>query len=166
MAVGRIVKPHGLQGEVSVESWTDFPERWAAGKVFQARGPGGAAAGTLTIAEVRPHAGRLLVTFEGFATVAAADELRGVELCVLPGDEPERPAGYWFGHELEGLAVVDRSGRELGTVHALGEAAGRPLLAVRTPRGLRDVPFCEPIVVSVEPAIGRVVLDPPDGLLD
>jgi 16S rRNA processing protein RimM len=89
-----------------------------------------------------------------------------VELCVLPGDEPARPPGYWFGHELEGLAAVDRSGRELGRVQGLGEAGGRPLLAVLTPRGLRDVPFCEPIVVSVDPSLGRVVLDPPDGLLD
>jgi len=51
-------------------------------------------------------------------------------------------------------------------VKELADVGGRPLLVVETPRGVRDVPFAHPIVVSVDVAQKRIVLDPPPGLLD
>ena len=80
--------------------------------------------------------------------------------------EAPRPAGYVYHFDVEGCRAVDRSGRELGLVTGLTEAGGRSLLEVRTPSGERDVPFVEPIVVSVDLASRTVVLDPPAGLLD
>ena len=168
------MRTHGLSGELVVESLTDFPERFSPGKVLQARFPGGSDREVPRVREVRvkasrPHSGRFLVLFDGVNGIEGeegADALRGADLCVLPGDEPPRPPGYWFGFELEGLSVLDRSGRELGRVRGLSEAGGRALLVVQTPRGPRDVPFCEPIVVSVDPSRRCLVLDPPRGLLD
>ncbi len=171
MVVGRVVRPHGLSGELAVESLTDFPERFSPGKVLQARLPEGAgfAVREVRVTASRPHGGRFLLFLEGVVGLegeAGAEALRGADLCVLPGDDPARPPGYWFGFELEGLSVVDRSGKELGRVRGLSEAGGRSLLVVQTPRGPRDVPYCEPIVVSVDPPGNLVVLDPPRGLLD
>ena len=192
MAVGRVLRPHGLSGEVVVESLTDFPERFSPGKVLQARFAEGTgfAVREVRVKASRPHAGRLLLVLEStdcndsldcpdsidspgspgspgsLAGSSGAEALRGADLCVLPGDDPPRPPGYWFGFELEGLPVVDRAGRALGRVRELTEAGGRSLLVVQTPRGPRDVPFCEPIVVAVDPPGNGVVLDPPRGLLD
>jgi len=75
LVVGRIVRPHGVRGEVVVDVRTDSPdERYAAGTVFETEP---AAAGPLTVSEFRPHQGRLLITFEGIADRGIAETLRG-----------------------------------------------------------------------------------------
>jgi 16S rRNA processing protein RimM len=165
VVVGRVVKPHGIRGEASVEVLTDFPDRFRPGRTLGARGASGQVS-PVRISAVRPHAERLLLRFEGIETAEAVDALRGTDLCALPGDEPERPEGYVFRHEAAGLAAVSREGRPLGTVRDLVDAAGRPLLVLATPQGLREVPFSRPIVVAVDLAERRIVLDPPAGLLD
>lgn len=165
VVIGRVVKPHGLKGEVVVEVLTDFPERFSEGlRVFLS---GGAReAREARIAAVRPHLGRVLLTFEGISDVSAAETFRNVELSVSAQDVAPRPPGYVYHWELEGAVAVDASGRELGRVNGLVDAAGRPLLVLATPRGEREVPFTAPLVVSVDVAQKRVVLNPPAGLLD
>ncbi len=165
VAVGRIVRPHGIYGGLVVESWTDFPERFAPEKILYLRN----AAGTVEpvqIDAVRFHRGRYVLHLKGLDTVEAVEPLRGQEFCVRPDDVPERPSGYFFHHELEGCAVLSTSGQVLGTVKGLAEAAGQPLLEVETPAGLRDVPFRHPIIVLVDLPSRSVVVDPPQGLLN
>jgi 16S rRNA processing protein RimM len=166
IAIGTIVKPHGLQGEVSVEILTDFPSRFEEGLAVVLRGSSGDARGA-RIATARPHGGRMLVRLEGVEDANGAEALRGLDLCV-PRRETvrDRPPGYVYHYELEGCRVVDREGRELGVVRELLDVGGRALLAVDTPAGTRDVPFTEPIVVEVDLARRLVVVDAPPGLLD
>ncbi|MGQ0718274.1 MAG: ribosome maturation factor RimM [Pseudonocardiales bacterium] len=161
--VGRIGRPHGLRGEVTVQVRTDSPqERFAAGAQL------GAGAGrTLTVDAVRPHAGNLLVRFAGVIDRASAAELRGVLLTVeateLPDlDDPDE----FYDHQLEGLTAVGSDGTKLGTVREVVHAPASDLLVVETDRGEVLVPFVRVIVPEVDLAGGRVVLDPPAGLID
>jgi 16S rRNA processing protein RimM len=165
VVIGRIVKPHGLKGEVVVEALTDFPERFSEGLRILLSG-GAREAREARIVAVRQHLGRVLLTFEGISDVSTAETLRNVELSVGAADVAPRPAGFVYHWEIEGAFVEDVEGRPLGRVVALEDAAGRPLLVVETARGTRDVPFSSPIVVSVDVAAKRVVLAPPEGLLD
>jgi 16S rRNA processing protein RimM len=165
VVIGRVVKPHGLKGEVVVEVLTDFPERFSEGLRVLLFG-GALEAREARIAAVRPHLGRVLLTFEGISDVSTAETLRNAELSVSAADVAARPPGFVYHWEIEGASVVDAEGRPLGRVAALADAGGRPLLVVETARGPRDVPFASPIVVSVDVAGKRVVLDPPSGLLD
>jgi len=165
ITIGRIIRPHGLKGEVVVEVLTDFPERFSEG--LRVRLSGGAReAREVRIVAVRPHQGRVLLTLEGTSDVSTAETLRGAELSVSAADVAPRPEGYVYHWEIEGASVVDAAGRPLGRVAELADAGGRPLLVVETSRGPRDVPFARPIVVSVDVAGKRIVLDPPPGLLD
>jgi 16S rRNA processing protein RimM len=165
VVIGRVLKPHGLAGEVVVELLSDFPERFYEG--LRVRLSGGAhEAREIRIVAVRPHQGRVLLTFEGISDVSTAETLRNAELSVSAGEVAARPPGFVYHWEIEGAEVFDQKGSTLGRVAALQDAAGRPLLVVETPRGLRDVPFAHPIVVSVDVEGKRVVLAPPDGLLD
>jgi 16S rRNA processing protein RimM len=165
IAIGRVIKPHGLSGEVVVEVLTDFPERFSEGlRVFLS---GGALeAREARIVAVRPHQNRVLLTFEGISDVSTAETLRNVELSVSAEDVSPRPPGYVYHWELEGAAAVDANGNELGRVTGLVDSAGRPLLVLATPRGEREVPFTAPLVVSVDVARKRIVLNPLPGLLD
>ena len=159
------MRPHGLKGEVVVEVLTDFPERFFEGLRILLSG-GAHEARDVRIVAIRPHQGRVLLTFEGISDVSKAEELRNLDVSVNVADIAPRPPGYVYHWEIEGAEVFDASGHRLGRVAELQDAAGRPLLVVETPRGLRDVPFAHPIVVSVDVAGKRVVLAPPDGLLD
>lgn len=165
IVIGRVVRPHGLLGEVSVEILTDFPERFHEGLVVRLSGPDGETREE-RIASARPHGGRALVRFEGIATPEGAESLRNLDLSVGRDEVAARPEGFVFHWEVEGCEAFDRAGRALGVVTELADAGGRPLLVVATPCGLRQVPFARPIVVLVDVAKKRIVLDPPPGLLD
>jgi len=165
IVIGTIVKPHGLHGEVSVELLTDFPDRFTEGLALLVRAPSGEVR-EARLATVRPHGGRLLVRLDGVNGVDEAEELRGSDLCVRRSDTAPRPPGFVYHYEIEGCRAVTKSGAEIGVVRELLDVGGRALLTLATPAGDRDVPFTEPIVVSVDLERKLVVLDPPIGLLD
>lgn len=165
--VGRVVKAHGLRGELVVESRTDnADERFAPGSVLGVRARG-AAPHAVTVLGARRHAERLLVTVEEVADRDAADALRSA-LLVAPGsdtalDDPDE----FHDHDLEGLAAVLTDGTAVGEVAAVLHGAGGELLELTTPDGREVlVPFVAAIVVEVDVAGGRLVLDPPEGLLE
>jgi 16S rRNA processing protein RimM len=166
LVVGQIVRPHGVHGELVVDIRTDEPEqRYAVGTVL-ATDP--AAAGPLTIESVRPHQGRLLVTFDGIADRTMAEGLRGVLLCVdsetLP---PPTDPDEFHDHQLVGLKAYGRDGEQLGEVVRVEHAPASELLVVRLRDGRTGlVPFVAAMVPEVDVAGGRIVLTPPDGLFD
>ncbi|HEX2297615.1 MAG TPA: ribosome maturation factor RimM [Pseudonocardiaceae bacterium] len=161
--VGRVGRPHGLRGEVTVQVRTDSPEQRFIPGARLGVSPGR----TLTVAAARPHAGALLVRFDGVSDRAAAAELRGALLTIDVADLPELddPEEY-YDHQLEGLAAVGPDGAVLGTVRAVVHAPASDLLVVETAGGEALVPFVRDIVSTVDLDSGRVVLDPPAGLLD
>ena len=161
--VGRIGRPHGLRGEVTVQLRTDFPEqRFAAGS--QLRGDIGR---SLVVETARPHRGALLVRFAGIADREAAAELCG---CTLSIDAAELPdladPEEFYDHQLEGLVAVGPDGTALGTVREVVHAPASDLLVLDTEHGDVLVPFVQAIVPHVDVAGGRLVLDPPVGLFD
>jgi 16S rRNA processing protein RimM len=166
LVVGRIIRPHGVRGEVVVDIRTDSPaERFAAGSVL-ATDPAGA--GPLTIDGVRPHQGRLLVTFEGVADRDVADHLRGV-LLVVESDSIPDPADpdEFHDHQLVGLRAETPEGEMLGEVARIEHAPAADLLVLRLSDGREGlVPFVRAIVSEVDLPSGRVVMTPPNGLFD
>ncbi len=163
VVVGRIGKPHGIRGEVTVDVRTDEPDRrFAPGSVLRAEAPAGAdrRPSALTVARARWHQSTLLVTFEELTDRNAAEAARGTVLhATIAHDEvPEDPDEY-YDHQLVGLDVVDLDGTRLGTVTALVHGSAQDLLTVRTPDG-RDarVPVGSALVPEVDLAAGPVVV--------
>lgn len=175
LVVGRIGRPHGVRGAVTIDVHTDDPDlRFAVGSAL-ATDP--ADVGPLEITSMRWHSGRLLITFEGFADRARAEELRGTWLTIDSAEvaSPEDPDEF-NDHELIGLAVVTTSGEPVGVVSDVRHQ-GQDLLVIqpgdeRPPasQGQRGdgllVPFVAAIVPEIDVAAGRLVIDPPPGLLD
>jgi 16S rRNA processing protein RimM len=128
-------------------------------------------AGPLTIESSRWHAGRLLVRFAGVADRAGADALRGAWLTVDAADvtPPQNPDEF-HDHQLTGLTVVTISGDLVGTVTDVLHH-GQDLLAITPAAGTSRqaevlVPFVAAIAVEVDLSSGKLVIDPPPGLLD
>jgi 16S rRNA processing protein RimM len=192
LVVGRVGRPHGIRGEVIVQVHTDDPDlRFAAGSVLatepDARGP-------LTVSSSRWHSGRLLVTFAGYGDRTRAEELRGTTLVldsaeVAPSPDPEE----FHDYELIGLSVQTVAGAPVGVVadvlhqgqdllvidpaNSQAAAPGAAPAAIPGPARTRPpgpaggpeqilVPFVAAIVPEVDVAAGRLVIDPPPGLLD
>ena len=170
VVVGRIGKPHGLSGEVTVDVRTDEPDRrFAVGSVLRAQPPKGSASPLtrLTVAGCRWHQSVLLATFEEIGDRNAAEAARGIVLHASRGvDEvPEDPEEY-YDHQLVGLTAYDEHGSVIGQLTAVVHGAAQDLLTVRTPDG-RDalVPFVAALVPEVDLGAGRVVIADRPGLV-
>jgi 16S rRNA processing protein RimM len=164
VVVARIGKAHGLRGEVTVQVLTASPdERFVPGAVF-VTDP--AATGPLVLRSARDNNGILLLGFENTDDRNGAEALRGTKLLadVLADDEDEES---WYERDLVGLRAVTVDGAEVGEVTALQSRPAQDLLVIRLADGREAlVPFVKAIVPEVDIAGGRVLLDPPAGLLD
>ena len=167
LVVGRIGKPQGIKGEVTVQVRTDDPDsRFAAGAGLLTdpaeRGP-------LTVAASRWQNGRLVVAFDGVGDRNAAETLRGTLLQVdartLPPPEDE---DEFHDHVLRGMAAELVDGTRLGEVVDVLHLPHGDVLVVR--RGDTGdevlVPFVKAMVPVVDVPGRRVQVDPPKGLLD
>jgi 16S rRNA processing protein RimM len=151
LEVGRIAKAHGLRGEVVVALGTDVTERLAPGSVLSTD------TGPLVVRSARPHQHRWIVDFVGVSDRAAADELRGMVLRA----EPVADEGALWVHELIGAEVRTIGGRSCGRVEAVEANPASDLMVL--PGGVL-VPVA--FIVDETDLPERVVIDPPDGLLE
>src|ERR1022692_3423082 len=155
LVVGRVGRPHGIRGAVTIDVHTDDPDiRFAVGAVL-ATDP--AAAGPLT------------VEFAGIAGRTEAEGLRGTWLTMDSAQvtSPEDPDEF-YDHELVGLAVVTTSGEPVGVVTDVRHH-GQDLLVIQPTEPRRDgllVPFVAAFVPEIDVKAGRLVIAPPPGLLD
>lgn len=183
IVVARIGKPHGLRGEVTVQLHTDDPgRRLAPGASFATEARSGSGVPReLTIRTARPHNGSWLLSFEGIPDRTGAEGLRGARLVVDTDEAAEAAAGSaagseaaadddedaYYEDELVGLAVESPAGERLGTVASLETGSAQDLLVVTLEDGTSAwIPFVTAIVPEVDLAGGRIVVDPPAGLLD
>jgi 16S rRNA processing protein RimM len=173
LTVGRVVKAHGIGGEVVVEIRTDDPAaRFASGSTLRAKeSRGDGQERSYVVDQVREHGGRLLVRLAGVDDREAADALRGSLFVVDSNDLPpiDEPDTY-YDHQLEGLQVRTATGQDVGVVAEVLHTAAGELLAVRGDDSgeMREVlvPFVSAIVVSVSLDDRVIEIDPPEGLLD
>jgi 16S rRNA processing protein RimM len=150
LEVGRIIKPHGIRGEVIVDLVTNRPERLDAGSVLATD------AGDLEVLRSTPHQNRWIVAFAGVTDRNGAEELRGTVLRAEPLED-EHDDVLWV-HELVGALVYDVNGLLYGRVREVEANPASDLLVL--PQGLVPLTF----VVGQEGR--RVIIDPPEGLIE
>jgi 16S rRNA processing protein RimM len=165
LVIGRIARAHGLRGQVVVAPETDFPEeRFRQGaEMFINRGAGPE---RLVVRTARIQPGRPILGFEGVESVEAADALGRGDLRVPEESLGPLPEGVFHHHALVGCEVRTTRGEPVGAVSRVEGSMASSLLVVDGPRGEVLVPFVGAICVEVEPAARRIVIDPPEGLIE
>lgn len=166
--VGRVARTHGIRGQVFVNLETDFPhERFRPGAaLFAKRTAGSDVVETLVISTARFQNERPVIGFEGVTDIDAAARLAGVELRVPVDELVELPPGTFYRHDLVSCVVETTDGVQVGVVKDVEGSLGGSRLVVTTPRGEVLVPLVAEICRSVDPEAKRIVVAPPEGLLD
>lgn len=166
VAVGRIVKPHGVAGELCVEVHADSLSYFGPGRSLTLSRPGGPER-IVTVLAARPHQNRLLLTVEGVADRDAAEALRGAELAVAAGALPPLADDEIYLHEIEGFAVLGPDGREIGVMAGVLDAPAVNVWVIRAPDG-REIlfPANADTVTAVDADARTIRVAPPEGLLD
>jgi 16S rRNA processing protein RimM len=159
VAVGRIVGPWGLRGDLKVEPLTDFPQRFAAGRSLCL---GGVA---YSIERCRWQRGRAILKLAGIDSATAAETLRD-RLLEVP-EEELRPLGEgeYYHFQILGLEVRTTAGEVLGRVEQIISTGSNDVFVVRGQRGEVLIPAVDDVVKSVDPAAGRIEVEAVEGLL-
>ena len=171
LVVGYLNKPHGIRGEIYVSPLTDHPESvYASGVVLSL---GGAEDDEpdpdlppLRVEDTRPFRTGLLVRFGGVDDRNQADLLTGRYLFAAVDDLEPLEEGEVYYHQLVGMKVETAEGQAVGSVTQVYELHPADLLEVQGPGTVVMIPYRREIVVEVDLAGGRIVVDPPEGLLD
>jgi 16S rRNA processing protein RimM len=163
--VGRIARPHGLRGQVFVNVDTDFPEeRFRPGaELFVERG---GALQVITINTVRFHNQRPVIGFAGIETIEEAEALAGLELRIPVDRLADLPPDTYYRHDLIGCRVETRRGDPIGIVEEVEGTLAGSRLVVAGSHGEVLIPLAAEICTTIDPAARRIVIDPPEGLLD
>jgi len=169
LVVGRVVKAHGISGELVVDVRTDDPdERFAPGSGLRLKAPRSGSVRDVVVESARPHGARMLVRLIGVSDRDSADALRS-NLFVIDSAElpPIEDPDEFYDHQLEGLAVCTRDGQRIGSVTEVLHTAAGELLSVRDHEDRELlIPFVGAIVTSVSLSAGVIEIEPPEGLLE
>ena len=163
--VGRIARAHGLRGQVIVNPETDFPdERFQPGaELFIERG---GTIETLRVTTARFHRQRPVIGIAGIETMNAANTLAGQELRVPVDRLAVLPPDTFYRHDLIGCAVETRDGRAIGIVRDVEGTLTGSRLVVDGEGGEVLIPLVAPICTAIDPAAKRIIVDPPEGLIE
>jgi 16S rRNA processing protein RimM len=163
--VGIVARTHGNRGEVIVNPHTDFvSDRFRVGAALEAR-LADLSRRRVTLTSSRVHQGRPVIGLEGVTSIGEAEAYAGAELRIDPAEQGPLPSGSYYHHELIGCAVVSEAGEDLGLVIGVEGEMNRSRLVVAG-RGRRfEMPLVD-AYCQVDIAGRRIVVNPPEGLLD
>jgi 16S rRNA processing protein RimM len=165
VVVGRVGKPHGVRGEVTVEALTDVPDRFAVGQslLLNLRDRIGR---SVEVVASRPHGAAWVVKLQGCEDRDQAADLRGALLEVALDDVPPPPEGSWYHYQLIGCRCVDREAGNLGRVVEVVEDGGGWILEIEDNGRRLLLPLVEAYLLRVDVANGLIETDVPRELIE
>ena len=160
VAVGRITRAHGVQGELAVLVISEVPDRFADGEtVWLEDGR------TLTVESSRPHKDRLLVRFREVQSREQAEALQRALLVVPESLSPQLPEGSWWDHRIVGCTIETDTGRVLGTVRDVIHTAANDVWSAVDDEGTETlIPVLRDVILDVDMDAKRIVVREIPGL--
>jgi len=165
VAIAWVAKPRGLKGELVADLLTDFPERFdGLTNVIGVFADGEHR--ELKIEDAWFQNDRIVLKFEGIDSIEAADEVRNAEICVAESDAVKLATGEYYDWQLEGCEVFTLDSTSIGKVREVMRTGGTENLVVENDGRDVLIPFAEAICIEVDIDKKRIVVDPPEGLLE
>jgi 16S rRNA processing protein RimM len=165
IAIARIARTRGNRGEVLADLHTDFPDRFRSLEEVWLEFYDGHRQ-CMALEESWQHKGRIVLKFLGVDTISSAEHYVGCWV-QIPIDKATRlPEGTYFDHDLIGCSVEDVHGSRLGVVCDILRIAGNSQLVVRNAGREFMIPAVERICIRISIAEKRILVDPPEGLMD
>ena len=165
--VARAVKTRGLKGELVAELLTDFPERFTGVSSLIAVSPGGERQ-VVDLESYWFHQDRVVLKLTGYDTIETASAFVDYQFAVPEAERVELAEGYFYDWQLEGCIVETSAGARVGQVSEVMRLGGDiEMLSVENADGQKHlIPMVESIVLEIDIAGKRIVIDPPEGLLE
>jgi 16S rRNA processing protein RimM len=164
--VARAVRTRGLKGELVAELLTDFPERFEQVSELSGVGPSGELK-QLTLDNHWLQNDRIVLKFAGYDDIETAKSLVGYEFGLPEAERVQLSEDEFYDWELEGCSVEVRQGLPIGTVREVMRTGGVELLVVEDDAGGEHlIPMAQSIVVEIDISRKKILIDPPEGLLD
>jgi len=162
LVVGKLGKPHGVRGEIVMDIFTEFPERFKQGITVYV----GEQFLPLQITNVRSHSRGILLSFEGYQSRGEAAELRNLLVQVPTADRPDLPNGDFYHHQLLGLYVIDEKGTRLGLITTILETGANDVLVIQSESGAEMlIPAIESVVKDIDLEEKQVMIHLLPGLI-
>ncbi len=163
LVVGRIVKPHGIKGQVEIFILTDTPQRFKPGAVFHLVPPTPEIT-SVTLTEVKYKKGRVVARLENIKDRESAEALGGREL-TWPSSESEKPQGAYWLHEVIGCEVETVDGVRLGKVAEVLRTGSNDVYVIKG-KSEHMIPAIKEVIQSIDPVKKLMVIKPMPGLLE
>src|SRR6185503_21182045 len=164
--VARAVRTRGLKGELIADLLTDFPARFESVKHLFGVAPGGERQ-QFELENYWLQNDRLVLKFAGYDDIDAAKALVGYEFGVPEAERVELAEDEYYDWELAGCLVEDKSGSAIGSVREIMRTGGVELLVVENDEAREYlIPLAGSIVIEIDTAGKKIVVDPPEGLLE
>jgi 16S rRNA processing protein RimM len=160
VAVGRVLRPHGVRGDLLLQAITDFPERLSEVDTVYV----GEAAEPHPLQGARLHRNQLLLHLADCHDRDCAEAYRGQLIQIRVDSVPPLPKGRYYHHEVLGLEVVTDEGETLGPVADILETGANDVWVVRAEGGEILLPAIKSVILKVDVAEGRVTVHLMDGL--
>jgi 16S rRNA processing protein RimM len=160
VAVGRVLRPWGLRGDLKVESLTDFPDRFAPGARLWLDGV------ERVVERARWQKGALYLKLADIDDATAAEQARDHLLEIPESSLHALEPDEFYHHQLVGLAVHAADGTLLGTVQEILSPGGNAVLVVRGERGEALLPFIDDVIRTVDLHAGRIEVEQQDELVE
>jgi 16S rRNA processing protein RimM len=171
LIVARVLRAHGVNGELACEIVTEFPERFRSTKRVFVTPPASPGSGeplaratpqpmAVTRARLAPHRGHAEVIFQ-LADVSDRDEaekLRGWLVQVPTSEAWKLPRGRYYWHQIVGLRVVTTDGEEIGTVTEILETGANDVYVVKSGGKERLIPAIKQVIQKIAPDQGEMVV--------
>jgi 16S rRNA processing protein RimM len=166
ITIAQIVRPHGLKGELLAEIVTDFPDRFADLKRVFIVCPR-LTPQPVDLEDYWFHQGRVVLKFSGCDDRNRAEELRGAIVQIPLAESVELPAGSYFEFQLIGCQAYTDQNELLGEVTEIMHTGAAPILVLKSQKGKEHlIPLAEEICQQIDIEKKKIIIFPPDGLLD
>lgn len=166
LVIGRVVRPHGVRGEVRVAIHTQLPERFTwLDEVYISRSANDPDPQLMALRSVRFHKGYALVRLGDYEDRGDAEVLRGYWLMVPEDEAIPLEEDEVFHFDLEGMAVYTEDAEHLGTLSEVLETGANEVFIVRGDRGEILIPNIEEVIMEVDLEGRRMVVHLLPGLL-